>query len=250
MGNHLFQIAATIGTARKNGLDFVFPPWDYARYFQRTIPQSAEIPPANLYAEPSFAYREIRVCRPTDLAGSFQSERYFEHCPAEIRGYFAPRAELLAALREEFGALLSKPTCSVHVRRGDYVRHPEYVDLAATDYYERAIERFPADTTFLFFSDDSAWCRNRFRDRRFVFVRGQSSIEDLFLMSLCGGHIIANSSFSWWGAWLDDRPRKTVVAPLRWFAGSYANQSLPFSSRPYQGYHDPRDIIPQDWVKV
>ena len=141
LGNQLFQVAATIGTARKNGLDFVFPPWHYAGYFQRVIPQSADIPEAEVYAEPSFAYRDIRVCRPTDLAGCFQSERYFKHCEDEIRGYFAPRVEVLAALHERFGELLSQPTCSVHVRRGDYVHYPQYVDLAATDYYEKAIEQ-------------------------------------------------------------------------------------------------------------
>ena len=81
-------------------------------------------------------------------------------------------------------------------------------------------------------------------------MKGQSSVEDLFLMSLCKGHIIGNSSFSWWGAWLDARPQKTVIAPARWFAGSYADPSLPFSSRPYQGYHDTRDIIPAEWIKL
>ena len=123
-------------------------------------------------------------------------------------------------------------------------------NLAATDYYERAMARFPADTTFVFFSDDAAWCRNRFGEGRMVFVEGQSSVEDLFLMSLCGGHIIANSSFSWWGAWLDPRPGKAVIAPARWFAGSYADPSQPFSSRPYRGYHDPRDIVPPDWIRL
>jgi hypothetical protein len=184
------------------------------------------------------------------MAGCWQSERYFKHCEAEVRGYFAPRAEVLARLQERCGKLLARPTCSVHVRRGDYTRLPEYADLAATDYYERAIARFPAETTFLFVSDDIPWCQRRFRDPRFVFVQGQSDIEDLFLMSLCGGHIIANSSFSWWGAWLDRRPQKTVIAPTRWFAGKYADPSLPFSSQPYQGFHDSSDIIPPEWIKL
>jgi hypothetical protein len=250
LGNQMFQIAATIGTARKNGLDYVFPRWTFSEYFARAVPQTAELPETDVYRESSFAYNDIRVGRPTNLAGCFQSERYFKHCAEEIRGYFAPRPELPGILRQRFGELLSKPTCSVHVRRGDYVGDPHYADLAATDYYERAIDRFAAETTFLFFSDDIAWCQDRFRDRRFAFVKGQSSIEDLFLMSLCEGHIIANSSLSWWGAWLDGRPGKTVIAPARWFAGSYADPSLPFCARPYQGYHETRDIIPEDWMKL
>jgi hypothetical protein len=250
LGNHLFQIAATIGTARKNGVEYVFPPWVYAAYFQRAVPQSAAIPETDLYAEPSFAYREIRVRRPTDLAGCWQSERYFEHCEAEIRGYFTPRTDLLAAPNERFGELLKGPTCSVHVRRGDYIGNPVFADLAGSNYYESAMDRFSAETTSLIFSDNVSWCRTRFRGRRFVFVEWQSNVEDLFLMSLCRGHVIANSSFSWWGAWLDPRPGKTVIAPARWFAGSYANPSLPFSSRPYQGYHDTRDVIPAEWIKI
>ena len=127
LGNQLFQIAATIGTARRSGLDFVFPPWSYAEHFERAIPQSAAVPETETYDEPSFAYNEVRVCRSTDLAGCFQSERYFKHCEAEVRSYFSPCAELLAGLRERFGDLLARPTCSVHVRRGDYVQLPEYV---------------------------------------------------------------------------------------------------------------------------
>jgi glycosyltransferase involved in cell wall biosynthesis len=249
LGNQLFQIAATIGTARKNGLGFIFPPWAYASCFEKAIPQSAQMPETKVYAEPSFAYREIRVCGPTDLAGCFQSERYFKHCEADIRSYFAPCKSLAIGLYLRFSKLLATPTCSVHVRRGDYALYPEYVDLAATNYYERAIASFASDTTFVFFSDDIAWCRARFRDRRFVFVEGQSDIDDLFLMSLCRDHIIANSTFSWWGAWLDARPGKKVIAPARWFAGSYDDPSLPFSSQPYQGYHDSSDIIPPEWIK-
>jgi hypothetical protein len=137
LGNQMFQIAATIGVARKNGLECVFPPWDYADYFRKPVPQSAQLPETDVYWEASFAYNDIRLCRPTDLAGCFQSERYFKHCEAEVRSYFLPRAELLASLEGPYRELLSRPTCSVHVRRGDYVLYPEYVDLAATDYYGR-----------------------------------------------------------------------------------------------------------------
>jgi hypothetical protein len=250
LGNQLFQIAATIGTARRNGMEFVFPPWPYAECFQRPIPQSLQIAATELYVDPDFAYKEIRLCRSTDLAGCYQSERYFKHCEEEVRGYFTPRPELAGCLRARFGELLAAKTCSVHVRRGDYVGDGRFADLAATDYYERAMGHFSGDTTFLFFSDDIAWCRTRFRDQRFVFIEGLPEVADLFLMSLCQGHIIANSSFSWWGAWLDPRKDKTVIAPACWFAGSFNDPDVPFSAIPFQGYLDTRDMLPPEWVRI
>ena len=99
LGNQLFQIAATIGVARENGLDFVLPPWPHSAYFQCPVPQSAALPEADYCPQEVFSYYDIRVCRDTNLAGFFQSERFFKNHQAEVRQYFAPRVELLAALR-------------------------------------------------------------------------------------------------------------------------------------------------------
>jgi len=88
LGNQMFQVAAAIGVARKCGLEFVFPPWDYAAYFRKPVPQSPQLPRPKSIGESSFAYNDIRVSRSTDLAGCFQSERYFQHCTAEVRSYF------------------------------------------------------------------------------------------------------------------------------------------------------------------
>lgn len=254
LGNQIFQIAATIGIARNNACPFVLPNWDYSRHFANPFPQTSFRPRARRRRETGFGYQEIVIDRPTELYGYFQSERYFKRCADEIRGYFQPHPKLAAMLERHFGDLLAPDTCSVHLRRGDYVGNSNFVDLSATDYYARAFEQFSPDTRFVVFSDDSEWCRARFGDERFVYVEALSEIEDLILMSWCRGHIIANSSMSWWGAWLDGRADKKVIAPTRWFAGAHTDPRLRFHTRLdgnlMSGYFETKDLIPQEWIKL
>jgi hypothetical protein len=253
LGNQLFQIAATIGLARNHGWQFVFPPWPFAEHFAKPIPQSTSIGPTPRYFERSFCYHDIHLAERTDLVGFFQSEKYFKHCEQEVRDWFTPRPQLAERLQARFGDLSEKNTCSLHVRRGSYVHtwHERFVDLALGDYYEKAMQQLDDDTVFVVFSDEIAWCKYRFRGDRFVFMEGQQDVDDLFLMSRCQSHIIANSSFSWWAAWLDQNPGKTVIAPAAWFAGDWARSGVPYQAAPLvQGYHDTKDLLPDAWVRL
>lgn len=132
-----------------------------------------------------------------------QDEKYFEKYKDEIKGLYG----------SDIGSL---PYIAVHVRRGDYVDNTFYVDLFEDGYYERAMELFP-DERFLIFSDDIEWCK---KQELFsfcaLFSEGKSEVDDLNAMASCKGHIIANSSFSWWGAYLSPHGGK-VVAPKKWF---------------------------------
>jgi hypothetical protein len=100
------------------------------------------------------------------------------------------------------------------------------------DYYRDAMSHFGKDRVFAVFSDDIAWCKANLSSGNFIFVEGQHNFEDLFLMTLCKDHIIANSTFSWWGAWLNPSPGKTILAPARW------------------SHLDTRDLIPPSWIEV
>lgn len=252
LGNQLFQIAATVGVARRNGLPFVFPEWALSRYFQHPPAQSSALP-GDLpeIRERTFAFQQITIDRTASLLGYFQSEKYFGGCEDEVRRLFAPRTLRRRELRERFAPLLERPSCSLHVRRGDYVGNPVWVDLDAEGYYERAMSQFGRDVRFVVFSDDVEWCRRRFPAARCVFVEGLEPWDSIALMSLCDAHVIANSSFSWWGAWLDPRPNATVIAPRAWFAGGYADPSEPFQpGPPHRGFHDTRDLIPERWLRL
>jgi hypothetical protein len=143
-------------------------------------------------------------CREGEIPDVYlQNEKYFEKYRHEVRALFS----------EGIGTL---PYVAIHVRRGDYVGNPFYVDLCKDGYYERAMEEFP-NAAFLVFSDDIPWCKQQDVFRKCDFSGNLSETEDLNMMASCMGHIIANSSFSWWGAWLSPHGGK-VIAPARWFS--------------------------------
>ena len=141
----------------------------------------------------------------------------------------------------------------LHIRRGDPKLPWAYVNLEAAhpvctfDYYERALAEFPDDIPVVVFSDHIEWCKEQefFASDRFIMSESTEEFSDgqrlpwtdLCLMSLCTDAIIANSSFSWWGAWLIDNPDKTVIAPKQWFGPSYDH------------YHMD-DLIPEGWKIV
>jgi hypothetical protein len=176
--------------------------------------------------------------------GNWQSERYFAKVADAIRVDFSFNTSLVgrnAELAELIGGVTA---ISLHVRRGDIAANPASIaihGLCSLDYYRRAIEFMTAKVTkpeFIIFSDDMAWVRENLQvDYPCHYVQhnmGLESFNDMRLMSLCHHHIIANSSFSWWGAWLNPRVNKIVVAPRRWFSANY----------------DSSDIIPSTWIKM
>jgi hypothetical protein len=180
------------------------------------------------------------------LDGYWQSHRYFDRCEPEIRRVFSFPAVVSAHGRELEREIedCTQPV-AVHVRRGDYVGNPKVAATMAdltSGYYAKAAallrERLERPRFFVF-SDDVAWCRDHIElgaEATFAGGRpGTGDYEDMALMARCAGHVIANSSFSWWSAWLSEAPGKTVVAPARWFA----------EPRP-----DPVDLIPDSWIRT
>jgi len=119
----------------------------------------------------------------------------------------------------------------LHVRRGDYLQLPTHHPTCTIDYYHKALANF--DGKVLVFSDDIDWCRKTFQDPRFEFVKGNLDYIDLYLMSMCKNNIIANSSFSWWAAWLNDNKDKKVIAPKKWFGPAIS--------------HNTMDLYPKKW---
>ena len=159
------------------------------------------------------------------LQGYFQTEKYFKHIEQEIREDFKFKDDILIPCQEmmdDFG----EPPLSLHIRRGDFLKNSGNHHNLGLDYYDKALAEFPTSVPVLIFSDDPEWCGKQeiFGDDRFLIAEGNSSYVDLCLMSLCEGHIIANSTFSWWGAWLADS--KMVVAPSVWFGPNNAHLDI------------------------
>jgi hypothetical protein len=159
------------------------------------------------------------VREPVEIVGYWQSHRYFAPAEARVREAFRFRVPLPTA-----PALQSDESVAVHVRRGDYLapKRAARFGVLAPEYYTDAMALVAArvrEPSFLVFSDDAAWCRDRFGgDDRVTIVApdGRDPRRDLQLMAACRHHVVANSSFSWWAAWLGESADQVVVAPAGW----------------------------------
>lgn len=172
----------------------------------------------NLLFKEAYIYAQMREGRIPDLY--VQDEEYFKKYKEEIKQRFG----------QDIGC---ENVVAIHVRRGDYVNNPFYVDLFEDGYYKRAMDflAFPKEM-YLVFSDDIEWCKNQELFNGCRFSEGKTEIEDLNLMASCTRHIIANSSFSWWAAYLS--PHKgIVIAPALWHPDGVE-----------------RTILPTNWIKI
>lgn len=190
------------------------------------------------------------ICRSDDwtcLSGYFQSEKYFRHHAAALRSRLVPRRGLCPAKERLRRHVQSTPSVALHIRRGDYAtdeKTKRQHGLLPMAYYQRAIalikERHPRVHAFVF-SDDIAWTREHAllpAGQMVTYVEpgdADRDHEDMVCMSACDHIITANSSFSWWGAWLGENPGKIVVAPRRWFADEA---------------EDAGDLVPDSWIRI
>jgi hypothetical protein len=237
LGNQLFQIAATIGIAKRNNTEYYFPNWAYSKFFSTCIPVRNEKKNTHRYSETSFSYQDVVLNKDHDwdLYGYFQSERYFSHCSNAIRNYFTFRKEIAETILFSYKDVLSTENVSVHIRRGDYLTKPDYHTNLSVEWYDKALSFFSPGITKIIFSDDIPWCKETLKWDNIIYTDG-NECEDILLMSLCMNNIIANSSFSWWGAWLNENESKKVIAPVKWFG--------PATSA------DTKDITPPTWIRI
>ena len=173
------------------------------------------------------------------LQGYFQTEKYFKHIEHQIRDEFTFFHEILDPCKEMISSV-SNPI-ALHIRRGDYIINSENHFNLPIEYYEAALKYFDDDRNVIVFSDDSKWCHDQslFSDDRFIVSDNDDNRVDLCLMSLCSDFIIANSTYSWWGAWLSSNKNKKVIAPVQWFGKTG-----------YTKDHDTKDLIPDTWIKI
>ena len=114
----------------------------------------------------------------------------------------------------------------MHIRRNDYLTSDGFHPVMASSYYDKALSAVGPVDNILVFSDDIPWCKDTFNYDNMTFAEGNNNVEDLWLMSMCDHNIIANSSFSWWGSWLNCDIDKKVVAPSNWFGNANNNQQI------------------------
>lgn len=253
IGNNLFQIAAIASLAKQFNCNFIAIPYpymlpepdncllyDYLKSFKKTIlrhtPLEAEFPAqCALYSEPCYHYKAIPYAENLLLWGYFQSEKYFD-APL-VRELFKIHPDTYHLLNRKYGDLLKEEITSINVRRGDYLKCPDYHPVCTLDYFNHAIDLIGRDKHFLITSDDPAWCRKNFIGKNFHFADRTVPEENLYLQTLCTNNIISNSSFSWWGAWLNSNTDKQVVAPRIWYGPQAENLNT-------------QDLLPDSWLKI
>lgn len=198
------------------------------------------------YIEKKFSFNEI-VNNHADFVyynGYWQCEKYFIDNKEKIFNDFTLKNQISDLCLEYKKKIESQESVGIHIRRGDYITNPKakvYHGLCDLSYYSKAIEHIDSkinNPSYFIFSDDIIWAKENFNDKKFAFIEPSNTISDvdeLYLMSLCKHNIIANSSFSWWSAWLNKNKEKIVIAPKKWFN----NQSV-----------DTSDLIPDKWIRM
>jgi hypothetical protein len=249
LGNQMFQFSSALGIAQKNSTRAIFPISNCSTINPRgpidpktrlNIPvkcdlldcfdisseyfTSDEIPVKAVYHEGDMKFdpRTFELPQNCDLNGYFQTEKYFSFIKEDLMGIFKFKWEFekIAVdywINSIVPFLSESDSVSIHVRRGDYTLYPDHHPTCSKEYYDVAISKFGEDCKFLVFSDDIEWCKENFSGERFHCVDTGSPYVDLKLMTMCKHHINANSSFSWWGAWLNPKEGKRVICPSKWF---------------------------------
>lgn len=247
LGNYLFEISAAYALALKHNDVAVFDkstalvvhkPIDrYINNIFRNLTFDHGVKYPNIYKETNFNYNELPYVNNLLLIGYFQSELYFKEYRTEILELFSIDNETKNYIATKYKELFEKPNYSIHVRRGDYLKLQEHHPPCPIEYYEKAIDIIDGrNKTCLVFSDDIDWCVSNLNIPNAVFI-SEADYISLYMMSICNDNIIANSSFSWWGAWLNNNDNKKVVAPKAWFG-------------PAKKDFDTSDIIPKNWIVI
>lgn len=258
LGNQLFQIAIAYSLGGQYDLIPIFPKitksysvigsrpvyWDNIFHKINAVPEDEfNKIPFHGVKEHGLQYREISLTsdKSYKLDGYFQCSKYNDQ--TKMSELFTLKEKELNQIKNIYSQIKqhyhNKQIISLHVRRGDYVKLQHFHTNLTTHYYRKAIEYFPHDAIYLIFSDDIAWCRDNltFIPNKHLIDESLDDITSLFLMSMCDGHIIANSSFSWWGAYLNLKKNVTVVAPRDWFVPAKNNNEI-------------QDIYKPDWIVI
>jgi hypothetical protein len=229
IGNQMFQIATAVAHATRYKDEAIFnftqchtpgqgnTSLNYKDNIYRNIKHSTSIKYDHIFeeAEPNI-YKDIPYQPNTMLRGYFQNIRYFNNYKQLIQDLFYIDQKDIDHIKTQFSELSDfQNTTSVHVRRGDYLKLPDIFPLCTNEYYIAAMDKLK-DQRFIFVSDDIEWVKQNFKGDNIFYSELGRDVLDLTLMTMCANNIIANSSFSWWGAFLNKNKNKQVLSPTYW----------------------------------
>ncbi len=262
LGNQMFQCGALLGIATKRGYDYMIP--DHSQYTDYGCKFHHELQACFKMLDFEGKYGYIKTDKTfcisqyhfdprvftncpdnVSLEGLYESEKYFKHIEDKIRRNYAFKDIIIEKCLGYGKDILKRDPVAIHIRRGDLLTtgHHLWKPLCTVDYYDRAIKKFNSDRYFMVFSDDVEWCKQQkiFQGTNVGFADEIHGIHqghtDLCLMSMCKDFIIANSTFSWWGAWLSENKTKKVIAPATFFGPNA------------KGWNT-KDQMPESWERI
>jgi hypothetical protein len=248
LGNQLFQIAAGVSQAKRMGSTFSVIEGQHhlplqgnnISTYKDNILRGVDSRPESdfaqctLFQERGHHFTPLPEVDNIFLMGYFQSEKYFEDNKDGIADLFSVTPEIQEKIEKQYPFIKEENVVSLHVRRGDYLDNPTIHPTTSADYYQSALDSIEDKDRVIVFSDDIAWCRETF-SKDFSFSVFEEDYMDLYTMANCTHHILANSTFSWWGAWLSKTKGK-IIAPKTWFGPD--------------AHLEPKDIIPDRWERL
>jgi hypothetical protein len=253
----MFQISASKSLSLDNGMGCSFPNlYNHLNYLNNETIHNKKLNHSNDYIK---IFNKLNTSLPTTnlkqinypfeyinnplinenvmIDGFFQSEKYFVHHRKQIIDFFDFSFINKTYINENYSFITNKKCTSIHIRRGDYLKFPNHHPTQTIDYYYDSIEMLKNNTDlFIIFSDDIEWCRENIIIDNVIYIEDEKDYIELYLMSLCKNNVISNSSFSWWGAWLNENVDKKVIGPKKWFGSNIT--------------HNTDDIIPESWIKI
>ena len=251
LGNQMFQVIAAYNLAKVNGDEAVFnfnfshtspqgrPVHKYKKNIFKDFTHKNVIDVTCEFNQSGHAFEIIPYKKDMILKGYFQSEKFFEQTKEDITNKFISGLKSEKEMYQkvlDFRNTIPSKIVAIHVRRGDYLIFQHIHTPCTIEYYNKAIELLKekiGEFTPIFISDDKEWCKNTFNGIISPFT---DELEDLILMTISDHNIIANSTFSWWGAYLNQNKDKIVIAPQLWFGAA--------------GPQDQQDTIPNNWIKI
>jgi len=246
LGNQLFQYSMLRAVSLKNSHVLKLPNVKNSdlKYFELSCEelQQADLQhiTKSFVDEPQFYFRPevFEQGDFTNFHGYYQSEKYFKEFETQIRKDLTFKKYVIDSAKYEIEKYRrNRPLVSVHVRRGDYltIHNGLFHTPCSKKYYQEAMDMFE-EVDFLFFSDDMDWCKSNFKGNNIKFSDSNGPVIDFAMITLCDHHVLANSSFSWWSAWLNNKPAKKIVATSSWFGPA--------------GPQDTYDLIPDEWSVI
>jgi len=249
LGNQMFQISKALSEGLENGIDVKFKkesfipmegnqPSKYENNIFRNIKfeNYSDIPLQ--IDEVTWGYRDNKVFyyKPVKYYGYYQSSKNFKSQTEKIKSLFIPTEEFIEKIKNLYPKIFDDGSVSIHVRRGDYLSVSEILPVIDKTYIDECLRQIGEYSNIFIFSNDKEWCKENLNYNNSVVVDGLDDYEELWSISLCNHNIMSNSSFSWWGSYLNLNKNKKIYCPSVWFG--------PKGEKNYQ------DIYEDNWYKI